>query len=112
MTVREVFGEHRTVRYEYDFGDCWEHIIRLKHVIEDCTEPWPRCIQAVGDAPMEDCGGSEGYERIMEILRNPEHPEYAEAIAWADELPRRTLDVERINRRMRMNWRRRVPQYF
>lgn len=112
VTVGEVFGEHRTVRYEYDFGDCWEHIIRLKHVIEDCTEPWPRCIQAVGDAPMEDCGGSEGYEWIMEILRNPEHPEYTETYEWVEDSIWKPLDVERINRRMGINWRRRVPQYF
>lgn len=112
VMLGEVFSEHQSIAYEYDFGDGWEHIIRLKRVIEDCTEPWPRCIQAIGDAPLEDCGGPEGYARLLEILRNPKHPEYEETAEWLGEAQRHPLDVAWLNYRLKLAWRRRIPRYF
>jgi len=82
VTLGEVFASSESILYEYDFGDGWEHTIRLCRVIENCTEPYARCIMAVGDAPMEDCGGPDGYAHIMEVLQDENHPEYHEISMW------------------------------
>ena len=29
-----------------------------------------------------DCGGAPGYERLLEILRDPGHPEHAKSVEW------------------------------
>ena len=44
--------------YEYDFGDLWQHEIRLEKVLPlDTKHIYPRCIGGSGKAPHEDCGG-------------------------------------------------------
>lgn len=111
ITLGEIFSICHTVGYEYDFGDGWEHIIRLKRVIENSTEPYPRCIQAVGDAPMEDSGGPEGFAEIMKILQDPTHPEHRVISDWVRGVWWYPLDVTKINFRMKDAWRRCIPVY-
>lgn len=82
VIVRDVFASHRQIVYEYDFGDYWLHTTALFRVIEDCKEPYPQCILAVGDAPMEDCGGPDGFEHVTNVLKDAAHPEHREIAAW------------------------------
>ena len=73
VTLREIFASRKQIIYEYDFGDGWMHTIELCRVIEDCPEPYPHCVMAVGDAPMEDCGGSDGFRQVMAVLKDKKH---------------------------------------
>lgn len=72
-----------SARYEYDFGDGWIHIIELiasepkKSVIT-----YPRCIYGERACPPEDCGSIPGYYRLVDILSDPEDPEYQEMVEW------------------------------
>ena len=109
VTVGELFGEHCRADYEYDFGDDWQHTIRLRQFIEDCPQVWPYCIYAVGDAPMEDCGGASGFEEIVKIMGNPAHPQYREITDWVQGTWWNPLDVDLINRRIRNVHRRHLP---
>ena len=48
----------KTLRYLYDFGDGWEHTIKVERLI--APEPdvlYPRLIEAAGRRPPEDVGG-------------------------------------------------------
>ncbi|WP_048733536.1 plasmid pRiA4b ORF-3 family protein [Levilactobacillus koreensis] len=48
------------VIYKYDFGDCWEHEIRLKHLLtfnELDGRTLPSCVRGSGAAPGEDARG-------------------------------------------------------
>lgn len=56
--------------YVYDFGDWWEHEIRVEAATPaDAREPVPRCIGGNGTCPPEDCGGPAGYaEAVGEAL--------------------------------------------
>ena len=48
----------KTLRYLYDFGDGWEHTIKIERMTE--PEPgvaYPRLIEAAGRCPPEDVGG-------------------------------------------------------
>ena len=111
VKVREIFPAREKIIYEYDFGDDWVHTIRLCRIIEDCTEPYPRCIMAVGDPPMENCGGPDGYAYIMEVLQNKSHPEYRDIAQWVGDLSRYTLDVDWINSFIK-DGHRRLNFYF
>ncbi|MFH1313742.1 MAG: plasmid pRiA4b ORF-3 family protein, partial [Candidatus Eisenbacteria bacterium] len=51
------------VRYDYDFGDGWEHRVELEKVLPfDPDIALPRCIKGRRACPPEDVGGTWGYE--------------------------------------------------
>lgn len=53
-------GERFT--YVYDFGDWWEHEVRIEAATPvDARGPVPRCVGGNGTCPPEDCGGPAGY---------------------------------------------------
>lgn len=93
--------ENMSETEDYDFGDGWLHTIDLCRAIEDCTDPYPHCVMAVGDAPMEDCGGPDGFRQVMAVLKDTKHPEYRETYEWVRGTLWQPLDVERINRWIR-----------
>ena len=54
--------------YEYDFGDGWEHEVKLRKRLT-LPESFKRRLQDGRRAfPPEDCGGVWGYERCVKIL--------------------------------------------
>jgi hypothetical protein len=64
--------------YLYDFGDGWEHTIKMKRLAD--PEPghlFPRLIEVAGRCPPEDCGGPWGY---AELLAHAER--HAELTEW------------------------------
>jgi len=72
-----------TANYEYDFGDSWEHKIQLEKILpREKDVNYPRCIGGKRACPPEDCGGIWGYERLLEILKDPKHEEYEEMLEW------------------------------
>jgi hypothetical protein len=73
----------KTLRYLYDFGDGWEHTIK----IERLTDPefgvlYPRLIEASGRCPPEDCGGPWGYTELLEAIADPKHERHDELGEW------------------------------
>jgi hypothetical protein len=73
----------KTLRYLYDFGDGWEHTIKVERLID--PEPgalYPRLIEASGRCPPEDVGGSWGYAEFLEAIGNPKHKRHAEYAEW------------------------------
>ena len=59
------------IKYEYDFGDSWEHDLWLKGTREYSPEE-PRGIVVVkgtGACPPEDCGGVWGYGELLELSK-------------------------------------------
>jgi hypothetical protein len=69
----------KTVKYIYDFGDCWDHTITIKRL----TDPvpgltYPFLIEAKGRCPPEDVGGPPGYAEFLEAIRDPEHQRHDE----------------------------------
>ncbi len=72
-----------TVRYDYDFGDGWEHDITLEAIAprqED--QKYPICIGGARACPPEDCGGAGGYDNLLEAIRDPDHEEHDSMLEW------------------------------
>ena len=105
ITVREVFEKQNLIEYEYDFGDGWMHTIKLNRFIENCNDPCARCIELVGDAPMEDCGGAYGFDELMKILTDPNHSEYDNIVGWLGTSEWHSSDLKHINFRIKDAYR-------
>ena len=73
----------KTLAYLYDFGDGWEHTIKIEHLAD--PEPgvlYPRLIEVSGRCPPEDCGGPWGYAELLEAIKDPKHERHAELTEW------------------------------
>ncbi|MFW9990001.1 MAG: plasmid pRiA4b ORF-3 family protein [Candidatus Odinarchaeota archaeon] len=76
----------KNVNYLYDFGDNWEHSIRLEKVFPDDKDfRFFLCVGGKRATPPEDCGGSYGYQELLEIFDNPSHQEHEEMKGWVGE---------------------------
>jgi hypothetical protein len=64
----------KTLKYLYDFGDGWEHTIKIERLTD--PEPgmvYPRLTEVSGRCPPEDCGGPWGYAELIEAIKDPKH---------------------------------------
>ncbi len=59
----------KTVRWEYDFGDSWQHEIRLSSIDEYGADEPHNIVFKSGKrvCPPEDCGGIWGYQELLEL---------------------------------------------
>jgi hypothetical protein len=91
--------EKDTFKYEYDFGDCWEHTLLLEKILPiDSNTKYPVCIDGKMNCPPEDCGGVWGYSDLLKILSDPKHEEYEDYIEWlGDDFDPNEFDLEMIN---------------
>jgi hypothetical protein len=89
----------KTLKYLYDFGDGWEHTIKIERLID--PEPgilYPRLIEAKGHCPPEDVGGPWGYGELLEAIADPSHERYRELKEWlADDFSPHIVDADRLS---------------
>jgi hypothetical protein len=99
----------QAIDYEYDFGDSWRHRVEL--VDMDPREPderRPKCVAGERACPPEDCGGTWGYQTVLEALADPTHEEHHDMLRWLGG----PFDAERFDARSvkfddpRERWRR------
>lgn len=86
--------------YVYDFGDDWEHRVRLEAV--GPAAPGRRLLDGARAGPPEDCGGVGGYGRFVEFVRTGqdpygEHPE--ELREWLGDWDPEAFDLSEEKRR-------------
>ena len=73
----------RVAGYRYDFGDRWLHVVLFEAVLlKERGRKYPACVDGKRACPPEDCGGVPGYYELLQIVKNPEHPEYEENAGW------------------------------
>ena len=92
----DVLEGAKTLRYLYDFGDGWEHSVKVEALT--APEPdvaYPRLIEASGRCPPEDVGGPWGYGDLIEALQDPDHEQHAEMREWVgDDYDPHKFDAE------------------
>ena len=86
--------------YEYDFGDSWEHVIRVEQIKAPEVEVfYPICLTGKRAGPPEDVGGVWGYEEFLSALENKNHPEHEMYSEWIEEsFDPEHFDLEESNR--------------
>jgi hypothetical protein len=91
----------KRIVYEYDFGDDWLHDIVIEKTAEaEKDAPDAACLGGKRACPPEDCGGPWGYLRLLEILADRKHPEYADWREWAGKIDPERFDREAVNGRL------------
>jgi hypothetical protein len=91
------------LRWEYDFGDSWEH-----DVVVEAIEPlnpktkYPLVLDGENACPPEDCGGPHGYQELLRVLDNPKDRAHKHMRGWAPEgFDPAAFDLVAANRRLR-----------
>ena len=90
-------------RYDYDFGDDWEHGLELQKIVPpDPDARYPVCLAGKRACPPEDCGGIWGYMDLIEALRDPKHERREELTEWiGGEFDPEAFDLDGINALLR-----------
>jgi hypothetical protein len=74
------------ISYEYDFGDSWEHELRVEaRSVAEAGRVYPACIAGEGACPPEDSGGVYGFEELKEVMAGPPSEERDEMLEWMEE---------------------------
>lgn len=105
VTLDRLVGTGQALKYEYDFGDSWEHEVLVEKTREpDPRMSYPACIAGARACPPEDVGGTPGYDRLLESLADPEDSERHEFLTWLGGVfDPEGFDVNLTNRALR--WR-------
>ena len=76
----------KTIHYLYDFGDSWDHVIKLEKWFDNASmDGLPLLLDAAGRCPPEDVGGVPGYAGYLEAIGDPTHPEHESMRIWGPE---------------------------
>ncbi|MEN6622131.1 MAG: plasmid pRiA4b ORF-3 family protein [Smithella sp.] len=66
-----LYEEKQKIRYVYDFGDNWEHVIELEKIIAgEKASAKLKCLAGKRACPPEDCGGIYGYYDLLEAIKD------------------------------------------
>ena len=69
--------------YVYDFGERWEHSIKLEKILpRETGVAYPRCIGGKRACPPEDCGGIGGYAEFLEAIGDPANELHEDMLDW------------------------------
>jgi len=100
VRLHQVFKrEKQKIRYEYDFGDSWEHDVLLEKILPaEAGVQYSRCLKGRRACPPEDSGGPWGYEALLAALADKKHPEHEFYLEWiGEEFDPDGFDLEEIN---------------
>jgi hypothetical protein len=100
-TIKQLVSQVKEkFEYLYDFGDSWEHRIVVEKILPlDPETRYPVCLNGKRACPPEDCGGPWGYQELLDVLKDPSHPDYEEMLDWLDEdFDPEAFDVAYVNR--------------
>lgn len=99
--IEPYLDREKKFRYTYDFGDDWIHECVVEKVMEDYENAYPVVLKFKGDTPYEDCGGIYGYYELLEILDNPDDPQYEEMKEWTEESSDIAYDLQGVNEKLK-----------
>lgn len=103
VRLDQLLGQGKRCIYEYDFGDGWTHELLVEKVLDpDERIQYPLCIAGARACPPEDVGGVGRYENFLQALRDPEHEQHDEFVAWVGGVfDPEGFDLNAVNRSLR-----------
>lgn len=93
-------GVGRKFKYEYDFGDSWEHTVKVEAILEpEEGMTYPVCVKGKRACPPEDVGGvwaaGEAEPSAIQTAKG------AEMFEWVgNDLQPEESDLEQVNSRL------------
>lgn len=100
VELQDIFSQYHKVKYVYDFGDSWEHLIEFEGEVNSNVF-LPTYVNGNGERPPEDVGGAWGYEEFLKVMSNKDDPNYESMSAWAEEQKERKFSKEKMNERLK-----------
>lgn len=95
------------IEYEYDFGDGWRHEIKLEKKLEAGASQDLACLDGAYACPPDDCGGPWGYADMLQIIADPNHPEYQETREWlGKKFDPKVFDARKADTRLKKRFKR------
>jgi hypothetical protein len=83
ITLAKALAGLSSFAYLYDFGDGWEHRIKIEQVLTPDPElRCPVCLGGRNACPPEDVGGVPGYASFLEAIGDPSHEEHDDFLEW------------------------------
>ena len=103
----ELVGADAVLRYDYDFGDGWEHLVEVVSVDDyDGAVAPVEVLDGARSAPPEGCGGPSGYEHLLDVPSDPDDEEHDDVVErFGDWFDPAAFDRVAINRRLEVLWR-------
>ncbi|WP_182186943.1 plasmid pRiA4b ORF-3 family protein [Pectinatus frisingensis] len=93
IKIDRYLEEYKTLTYIYDFGDDWQHQIKLEKIIAEYQFGYPTILEGEGACPPEDVGGIPGYEKFLRVWNDPKHPDHEEMHQWGESQHYRDFDI-------------------
>jgi len=83
VTLTKALGGLKSFTYLYDYGDNWQHKVKVEKVLNiDLGLTSPLCLAGRNACPPEDVGGAPGYSEFLEAINDPTHEEHQQMIDW------------------------------
>jgi hypothetical protein len=98
VKLSDFLPKHKELRYNYDFGDNWQHDITIEKFLDDYDKNYPVCIDGEGNTPPEDVGGEYGYEEFLKIIADESHPDNMHIVSWGKMQGYSDFDIMTVNR--------------
>ncbi len=107
VTLSEVAPADAELRYVYDMGDQWEHLVEVQGIDRYDASVVPlACLGGERACPPEDIGGAWGYEHLLDALTDPDDSEHAEVVEiYGDRWDPADFDRQRVNELLEELWR-------
>lgn len=106
-TLEDALGTStRSFEYLYDFGDSWQHRIKVRLLKSPNPQySYPLCVAGERAAPPEDVGGPPGYQEFLRAIKDPKHPEHGRMLTWTGGVfDPEGFDLNAINRILRFGY--------
>ena len=98
-TLAAALGTAKSFNYLYDFGDGWEHKVKIEKVLPpDPTLKCAVCLDGAHACPPDDVGGPPGYVDFLDAIADPAHAEHDHLLEWCGgEFDPHAFSAESIN---------------
>lgn len=99
----------QVIRYLYDFGDSWEHKLKMEdsqYFLTDGDKRKTGCVAGARACPPEDIGGVWGYDDFCKVMTKPKSKRYKEMMEWyagdgeAEPYDPERFEVDEVNKKL------------
>jgi hypothetical protein len=102
VTLTKALGALKSFTYIYDYGDNWQHRIKVEKMLPPDPElRSPVCLDGRNACPPEDVGGAPGYVDFLEAINDPSREEHDHFLEWCGgNFDPDAFDLDLANRRL------------